>query len=200
MAFLRVGLSSDVGTLHGRAIVLRPPQVSDYMQWAELRALSRAHLTPWEPMWPRDDLTKTAFRRRVKHYQKEARDDLGYAYLIFSAEGERLVGGLSLSHVRRGVTQAATLGYWLGLPHVGQGHMTEAVRTVLGHAFGRLRLHRIDAAVQPNNARSVRVLERVGFRHEGLARRYLKINGAWQDHLLYALIAEEWDQGGMSQA
>lgn len=200
MAFLRVGLSSDVGTLHGRAIVLRPPQVSDYMQWAELRTLSRAHLTPWEPMWPRDDLTKTAFRRRVKHYQKEARDDLGYAYLIFSAEGERLVGGLSLSHVRRGVTQAATLGYWLGLPHVGQGHMTEAVRTVLGHAFGRLRLHRIDAAVQPHNARSVRVLDRVGFRHEGLARRYLKINGAWQDHLLYALIAEEWDQGGMSQA
>ncbi len=178
--------------IQGRGVWLRPPQVSDYGPWAELRAMSRAHLVPWEPAWPRDDLTKSAYRRRVKHYQREARDDLGYAFLIFESETDRLMGGLTLSNVRRGVTQSAMLGYWLGTPFVGGGHMTAAVRAVLPHAFEPLRLHRVEAAAQPANTRSVNVLRRAGFAEEGLARRYLKINGSWQDHLLFAMLAEDW--------
>ena len=196
MAFLRAGTASDApGVVLGRGVWLRPPQMSDYASWAELRALSRTHLVPWEPAWPRDDLSKSAYRRRLRHYQREARDDLGYAFLIFSSDEDRLIGGLTLSGIRRGVTQAAMLGYWLGLPYVGRGRMTEAIRAVAPHAFDALRLHRIEAAAQPDNLASVRVLERLGFTREGLARRYLKINGTWQDHLLFALLAEDWSSG-----
>jgi ribosomal-protein-alanine N-acetyltransferase len=165
--------------------------MSDYGPWAELRALSRAHLTPWEPAWPRDDLSKSAYRRRLRHYQREARDDLSYSFLIFETAEDRLIGGLTLSNIRRGVTQAAAVGYWLGQPYVRRGYMTEAILAVLPHAFDVLRLHRIEAAAQPDNIASVRVLERCGFEREGLARHYLKINGAWQDHLLFALLADD---------
>lgn len=195
MAFLRAGNALEWAVLQGRGVWLRPPQISDYGPWAEVRAQSRAHLVPWEPAWPRDDLTKAAFRRRIKHYQREARDDLGYAFLVFAADSDTLVGGVTLSNVRRGVTQAAMLGYWLGLPFVGRGYMTAAVKATVAHAFEPLRLHRIEAAVQPGNARSIAVLKRVGFAEEGLARRYLKINGAWQDHLLFGLLAEDWMMG-----
>ena len=192
MAFLRAGNSSEWAVIQGRGVWLRPPLVGDYGPWAELRALSRAHLVPWEPAWPRDDLSKSAYRRRVRHYQREARDDLGYAFLLFEAEHDQLVGGVTLSNVRRGVTQSAMLGYWLGLPFVGKGYMTAGVRAALQHAFETLRLHRVEAAAQPSNRRSVGVLQRTGFTEEGLARRYLKINGIWQDHLLFAILAEDW--------
>lgn len=192
MAFLRAGNPSEWTVLQGRGVWLRPPQLGDYLAWAELRALSRAHLTPWEPAWPRDDLTKSAYRRRLKHYQREAREDLGYAFLLFQSETDRLIGGATLSNVRRGVTQSAMLGYWLGRPYAGCGHMRAAVRALLPHAFETLRLHRIEAAVQPTNDASVGVLRSVGFVEEGLLRRYLKINGVWQDHLMFAMLAEDW--------
>ncbi len=192
MAFLRVGNASEWAAIHGRGVWLRPPLMSDYGAWAELRAHSRAHLVPWEPAWPRDDLSRAAFRRRIRHYQREAREDVGYAYLLLDAADDRLMGGLTLSNVRRGVTQSAMMGYWLGLPFVGRGAMTRAVAALLPHAFEALRLHRIEAAVQPANTRSVVVLRRTGFTEEGLARRYLKINGAWQDHLLFAMLLEDW--------
>lgn len=192
MAFLRAATPMETASVQGRSVLLRPPQLSDYAEWAELRALSRHHLAPWEPAWPLDDLTRSAFRRRVKHYQREAREDLGYAFLVFSAGGGELVGGLTLSNVRRGVTQTATLGYWLGLPYVGQGLMTDAVRAIQPHVFETLRLHRLEASAQPTNSASIRVLERTGFAREGLARRYLKINGVWQDHLLFAILVEDW--------
>jgi ribosomal-protein-alanine N-acetyltransferase len=192
MAFLRAGNPSEWATIQGRGVWLRPPHAGDYVAWAELRALSRAHLVPWEPAWPRDDLTKSAYRRRLRHYQREARDDLGYAYILLESESDRLIGGVTLSNVRRGVAQSAMLGYWLGLPHIGKGYMTMAVRAVLPHAFETLRLHRVEAAIQPANTASIGVLRRAGFAEEGLARRYLKINGQWQDHLLFAMLAEDW--------
>lgn len=192
MAFLRAGNPSEWTVLQGRGVWLRPPQLSDYAAWAELRTFSRAHLTPWEPAWPRDDLTKGAYRRRLKHYQREAREDLGYAFLLFQSETDQLMGGVTLSNVRRGVTQSAMLGYWIGLPYAGRGYMSAAVRATLPHAFETLRLHRIEAAVQPSNGASLGVLRRIGFVEEGLARRYLKINGAWQDHLTFAMLAEDW--------
>jgi ribosomal-protein-alanine N-acetyltransferase len=163
----------------------------DYVPWAELRAASRDHLIPWEPLWPRDELTRSAFRRRIRHYQREQREDLGYAFLVMRDRDDRLLGGMTLSNIRRGVTQAASLGYWLGLSHVRQGYMTEAVRAVIPFAFHELRLHRLEAACMPTNSGSIRVLERCGFEREGYARRYLRINGEWEDHILFARIADD---------
>lgn len=196
MAFLKVGRGSDPqSAIRGGRVLLRPYVASDYANWAELRARSREHLRPWEPVWPKDDLTRAAFRRRIRHYQREAREDLSYAFGIFDERGGELRGGLTLTNVRRGVTQSASLGYWLGLPFLGRGLMTDAVRTVVTHAFDDLRLHRIEAASMPSNTGSINVLQRVGFVREGFARRYLKINGVWQDHVLFALLADDIARG-----
>jgi len=192
MAFLRSSSGSDAGlAIRARRVWLRPPQMSDFAAWARLRALSREHLVPWEPQWARDELTRDAFRRRLRHYQREQREDLGYAFLVFREADDQLIGGLTLGNVRRGVTQAGTLGYWLGEPYVGHGYMAEAVHAVAGFAFERLRLHRLEAACLPHNCNSIAVLRRNAFQREGLARRYLKINGHWQDHVLFALLSED---------
>jgi [ribosomal protein S5]-alanine N-acetyltransferase len=192
MAFLRSSIGQESAFIvRGRGLWLRPPAMSDYAPWAELRARSREHLTPWEPMWQRDELSRSAFRRRVRHYQREARDDLGYSFLIVRDGDEQLLGGLTLSNVRRGVTQAAVLGYWVGLPFVRNGYMSVAVGAVARFAFEDLRLHRLEAATMPGNAASIRVLERNGFRREGIAQRLLKINGTWEDHVLHALITDD---------
>ncbi len=191
MAFLRTTLGAEQGpVIRGRGIWLRPPQMSDYAAWAEIRAQSREHLAPWEPTWPRDELSRGAFRRRLRHYYREMREDLGYALLMFDDGPDRLVGGVTLSNVRRGVTQSASLGYWLGAPYTGNGRMTEAVRAVLGYAFSSLRLHRVEAACMPDNASSIAVLERNRFEREGYARSYLYIAGAWRDHVLFARVAD----------
>lgn len=188
MAFLRSVSAPDLGpVVHGAGVYLRVPQSNDYLAWAELRAQSREFLTPWEPTWSSSELTKLSFRRRLKHYARDLREDLGYAFFLFR-DDDVLLGGLTLSNVRRGVTQACTLGYWTGAPYAGQGYMTAAVTAVVPFVFDALRLHRLEAACLPHNEASRRLLERVGFTREGLARRYLKINGIWQDHLLYALV------------
>lgn len=192
MAFPRAEhLSRKVQPITGEGVFLRPPMLSDYTAWAELRAASRLHLAPWEPKWVRNELTHTAFRRRLRFYEREARDDHGYAYLLFSTDSETLVGGLTLSHVRRGVSQSAMLGYWLGAGYTGKGLMTRAVRAVVPFAFQSLKLHRLEAAVQPHNTSSMNVLERNGFHREGVLRQYLKIDGRWQDHMLFARLEED---------
>jgi len=192
MAFLRSTSGIDAeAEIHGQAVFLRHPAMGDYSAWAELRAMSRQHLTVWEPQWARDELTRSAFRRRLRQYQRELREDQGYAFLIFRHAGAALVGGLSISNVRRGVAQAASIGYWIGAPYVRRGHMTDAVKAVLPFAFATLGLHRLEAACLPHNHPSTRVLEKVGFKREGMARRYLKINGVWQDHDLFALLQDD---------
>ncbi len=192
MAFLRSSSGADGEVdVRGKQVCLRYPTMGDYGAWAELRAMSRAHLTVWEPQWSRDELTRSAFRRRLRQYQRELREDQGYAFFILRASDATLIGGLSISNVRRGVAQAASVGYWIGAPHAGNGYMTDALRAVLPFTFATLGLNRLEAACQPNNGPSRRVLEKVGFRREGLARRYLKINGAWQDHDLYALLHDD---------
>ena len=190
MAFLRASLVPDVTTtVRGERVILRAPQVSDYGPWASMRAESRSHLQPWEPTWPRDDLTKASFKRRVRHYQREARADQGYAFLVLDAVDERLVGGIALTNVQRGVTQSASTGYWLGRSELGRGYMADALRALTAFSFQQLRLHRLEAATQPQNAPSIRVLERNGFVREGYARSYLRIDGQWRDHLLFGLVA-----------
>jgi len=189
MALLRAASPSDFGpVIESDRVMLRTPQMSDYPAWAELRASSREFLMPWEPLWAADELSRASFRRRVRHYLRDLREDIGYALFIYAAATGELVGGLTLCNVRRGVTQSCTLGYWIGAKHAQQGYMTAAVRAVVPFVFDSLELHRLEAACLPTNTASMRLLEKAGFKREGLARRYLRINGVWQDHLLYALL------------
>jgi len=192
MVFLRAAPAFETAhPVTGAGVVLRAPQLHDYLPWAELRSASRDHLTPWEPLWPLDDLTRSSFRRRLRHYANEARDDHGYAFFIFENATGRLTGGVTLSNVRRGVTQSATLGYWMGAAFASRGVMSASVATLIPFAFQTLRLHRLEAATLPSNAASIRVLEKSGFEREGYARSYLKINGTWQDHVLYGRLAQD---------
>lgn len=196
MAFLKVSLGNGIPVaIRGPRVLLRPFVPADYEMWAALREVSREHLQPWEPQWPANDLTRPAFRNRVRHYQREAREGTGYGFGIFDENGGELRGGLTLTNIRRGVTQAASLGYWLGLPYLGRGFATEAVQTAVTFGFNQLRLHRFEAASMPSNTASINVLQRVGFVREGFARRYLKINGVWQDHILFGLLADDIARG-----
>jgi [ribosomal protein S5]-alanine N-acetyltransferase len=170
----------------GKRVLLRPPQREDFKAWATLRTTSRAFLQPWEPLWPEDDLTARAFRRRITRYHAEIGKDEAYPFFIFSADGQDLLGGLNLTNVRRGAASMASLGYWMGQSRAGQGLMTEAVNLIIPFAATRLRLRRIEAACVPENRVSIRLLEKAAFVQEGYARQYLAINGAWRDHLLFA--------------
>ena len=191
MAFFRtINFSEPLPTVVGEGVVLRGPVLADYAEWAALREQSRDFLTPWEPTWPDDDLTRAAFRRRIRRYAEDLRADQSYAFVIIRSSDNALVGGLTLANIRRGVSQAASLGYWMGKPYVRQGYMTAAVRTVIAFAFSTLRLHRLEAACIPTNNASIRLLEKTGFVREGYARDYLCINGIWQDHLLYGRLKD----------
>lgn len=172
-------------------VTLRSPAMGDYPSWSELRGASRAFLTPWEPVWPVDDLTRPAYRRRLRRYQREIQEATGYPFLVFRTADMALVGGLTLSHVVRGVTQSCSLGYWMGERFAGRGFMTAAVKAVIPFVFDTLRLHRLEAACLPHNAASIRLLEKAGFTREGYARRYLNIDGRWQDHLLFAIVSDD---------
>jgi [ribosomal protein S5]-alanine N-acetyltransferase len=186
MAFFRTINSDPLAAIAGDGVTLRMPQMTDYPEWAALREASREFLKPWEPTWPADDLTRSAFRRRIRRYAEDLRTDQGYAFIIVRNLDGALVGGLTLANIRRGVAQAASLGYWMGLPFVRRGHMTAGVRAIIPFVFTSLRLHRLEAACIPTNVGSIRLLEKTGFIREGYAREYLCINGIWQDHLLYA--------------
>jgi ribosomal-protein-alanine N-acetyltransferase len=193
MAFMR-GLTFPGGQLpivRGEGVYLRYPRMADYLQWSRLRGDSRAFLSPWEPAWSADELTKSAFRRRLKRYGKETRQDTAYAFFVFRKDDDALLGGCTLSNVRRGVTQCCALGYWIGERFARQGYMFSAVKALIPFIFSTLGLHRIEAACLPENAPSRSLLVKAGFREEGLARRYLQINGEWSDHVLFALLEDE---------
>lgn len=189
--FRTVGPADTTPTIHAAGLYLRVPIASDYEAWADVRSKSRTFLAPWEPTWPDDDLSRFSFRRRVKRYAQEVKDDQSYALFLFRRSDDALMGGITLSNVRRGVAQACSLGYWMGAAFAGQGHMSTAVRSVIPFVFDTLRLHRLEAACMPHNAASIRVLEKAGFTREGFARKYLCIAGTWQDHVLYAMLAAD---------
>ena len=194
MALFRLG--SPVESPHlvrGNGVYLRPGEMRDYEQWSSLRERSRAFLTPWEPVWAPDDLTRLAFRRRIRRNNEEIERDETYPLFIFRAEDSVLLGGLTLGQIRRGVSQTGTIGYWMGAEHAGKGYMARAVRALLAAAFssnvfGNLRLHRVEAACIPRNEASLRLLKACGFQQEGYARSYLRINGNWEDHVLFAIL------------
>jgi ribosomal-protein-alanine N-acetyltransferase len=197
IAFMR-GLTFPGGqqpVIRGKDIYLRYPRMGDYLAWSKLRGDSREFLTPWEPAWADDELTRGAFRRRIKRYLKETRQDSAYVFFVLRESDDALLGGCTLSNVRRVVTQCCTLGYWIGAKFARQGHMTDAVKALVPFVFRTLGLHRIEAACLTDNDASKNLLARTGFRQEGLARGYLLINGLWADHLLFALLKDEAQLG-----
>ena len=176
--------------VEGKLVRLRAPVAADFVEWSTLRGESREFLTPWEPSWAHDELTRAAYRRRLRRYVQAERDGTGMMFFVFDKKTGELTGGCQLSNIRQGVAQsAASLGYWMGRKFAGKGLMTDAVVTLVRHAFDRLGFHRIEAACLPTNVASRRVLTKAGFTAEGTARKYLRINGDWQDHLLFAILA-----------
>ena len=154
--------------------------------------MSRRFLTPWEPVWSPDALSRSGYRQRLFHYAAEWRGGQGYNFFVFRNGDGALLGGIGLSQIRHGVAESGSLGYWMGERFAGQGYMTEALALTLGFAFGRLKLHRVEAACLPHNRASRAVLAKNGLREEGYAKEYLCIDGRWQDHVLFAILRDEW--------
>jgi [ribosomal protein S5]-alanine N-acetyltransferase len=190
--FLRMDWGWDGSPrLHDGTVFLRPPRPGDWQEWASLREASRAFLQPWEPLWADDELTRDGFRRRLRRYGDDMRAGTCAPFLVFRASDGALVGGINLNGIQRGVAQMCSVGYWVGEAHTRQGHARAALRLALEHGFGQLGLHRIEANCLPRNIPSRTLLETSGFAFEGLSRSYLKINGVWEDHLRFAMIAGE---------
>ncbi|QDZ00517.1 GNAT family N-acetyltransferase [Nitratireductor mangrovi] len=179
-------------TIAGERITLKFPTGKEYAEWAALRGASRDFLQRWEPAWTSDELDRPAWRLRMKRYREELSRGGGATFLIYLNDSGEMAGGISIGNIRRGVAQSGQIGYWMGERYAGRGIMLDALRLTRGYAFETLKLHRIEAACIPDNNRSIRVLEKAGFTREGLLRSYLKINGSWQDHYLYALIEGEY--------
>jgi ribosomal-protein-alanine N-acetyltransferase len=193
---LRTWLSRDeTPVLLGPRVTLRAARAADYEEWSDLRRKSRDFLKPFEPRWSESDLSRRVFMSRLKRAREEAHQGTDYSFLVFLRQPDRenLVGGITLSNIRRRAAQYVTLGYWMGQEYVGQGLMTEAVGAVIPFAFDTLGLHRIHAAFLPTNTASRRVLEKNGFREEGYAENYLQIDGKWCDHVLFGLTRERYD-------
>ncbi len=190
ISFLRNRSQRGIRLEDGR-VYLRALSMADWETWARLREQSQAFLIPWEPLWASDALSKAAFRRRVEHVRYEWERETGYSFLIYQQSDDALLGGITLSNVRRGVAQAGNLGYWVGMPYARLGYMTEAMRAIADFSFGQLRLHRLEAACLEQNTASRGLLTNSGFREIGYARQYLRIAGKWQDHVLFEKLTPE---------
>jgi ribosomal-protein-alanine N-acetyltransferase len=165
---------------------LRLPTHADFRGWSELRRESRDFLTPWEPSWAPDHLSRKAFTNRVYWAARAQGGGTALPLFLFRRSDDRLIGAITLDNIRRGPSQAGTLGYWIGQPYARQGYMREAIGAVVHHAFSKMDLSRIEAACLPENTASRGVLEKSGFKYEGVAQSYLQINGRWRNHVLYA--------------
>ncbi|NEJ22630.1 GNAT family N-acetyltransferase [Rhizobium leguminosarum] len=180
--------------------LLRLPRYQDFNQWHRLRAESRKFLEPWEPTWRRDELTEGAYRARVVRGKQEYTSGQAVPLFIFLKGDMTLVGGVTIGYIRRGAAQSCMIGYWMGERHAGQGHMFAALQMVIPYIFSGLELHRIEAACIPDNARSIRLLEKAGFQREGYLRGYLKINGQWHDHVMFSRLATDTDKGRITDS
>jgi ribosomal-protein-alanine N-acetyltransferase len=181
--------------IHGDGLLLRSPRQNDYPAWRKLRLDSRTFLTPFEPRWSEAELSIRSFAARVRRNRRDALYGTEFSLFIFTQHGRlsTLVGGMTLSNVRRRAFQNVTLGYWMGEQFAGKGIMTRSVALILPFVFDNLNLHRIEAACLPDNTASLRVLSANGFREIGIAQNYLQINGEWRDHMLFALTREDYD-------
>ena len=167
-------------------MTLRLPEHGDFRAWSELRAESREFLGPWEPVWSSDHLSRKAFTNRIYWVQRAQSSGTALPLFLIRRADEALLGAVTVDNIRRGPSQAATIGYWVGAPFARQGYMSEALRAVIHHCFTTLDLSRIESACLPENAASRAVLEKSGFKYEGVAQSYLQINGRWRNHVLYS--------------
>ena len=177
---------------------LRLPEHRDFREWAKLRHQSRAFLSPWEPIWAADHLSRASFTNRVYWSQRAVKNGNAVPLFVFHKEAGQLVGAITLDNIRRGPSQVGTIGYWVGEQYARQGFMSEAIIAMVAHAFGALDLSRVESACLPDNLASRGVLEKAGFKYEGVAQSYIQINGRWRNHVLYAAL--RGDRRGRSTA
>ena len=187
--------SAALPVLHTEALELRIPVAEDFGEWVRLRRASHDFLQPWEPEWPRDHLSHRSYRRRLRWARIEAESGRSLSFVIFSRQPRRMVGGITLSNIRRGPSQCGTLGYWVGEEFARRGYMSAAVEAVTRHAFDAMGLTRLEAACLEENAASRALLATAGFRFEGIARSYLEVNGVVRDHMLFARVAQDKPEG-----
>ena len=182
--------------LHGRRVLLRPLTLHDFDAWREVRRRCHDWLTKWEPRripgQPDTVEDRHAFSARCSVRMREIQLGTGYGFGIF-VDGS-FAGEININSIHRGAHQSAYIGYWIDEQLAGQGYMPEAVVTVLRFAFEELALHRVQISIIPRNTASRRVVEKLDLRDEGLAQRYLEINGTWEDHIRYAITSEEWHE------
>jgi ribosomal-protein-alanine N-acetyltransferase len=169
-------------------MLMRPPVHADFRAWTALRRDSEAFLKPWEPAWAFDHLSRKAFTNRVYWAGRAIGQGTALPLFLLRREDDVLLGAITLDNIRRGPAQDGTLGYWIGAPFARQGYMSEAIAALVHHAFTQLDLSRLQAACLPENAASRAVLERCGFKYEGVAQSYLQIAGRWRNHVLYAAL------------
>ena len=167
---------------------LRLPEHRDFREWAKLRHESKAFLSPWEPIWAADHLSRASFTNRVYWSQRAVKNGNAVPLCVFHKEAGHLVGAITLDNIRRGPSQVGTIGYWVGQQYARQGFMSEAIIAMVAHAFGALDLSRVESACLPDNLASRGVLEKAGFKYEGVAQSYIQINGRWRNHVLYAAL------------
>ena len=172
-------------------LILRLPQHADYRAWAGLRECSAAFLQPWEPSWAPDHLSRKSFTNRVYWAARSQSQGTALALFLTRRADGALLGAITLDNIRRGPAQSGTLGYWVGQPHARQGYMREAIDAVSHHAFRRLDLSRLEAACLEENGASRSLLERCGFKYEGVAQAYLQIGGRWRNHVLFAMLRSD---------
>lgn len=188
-----MGLPSASTTIPTARLLLRAPRASDVPAFRRLLKENAEHLRPWSPA-PADGsdaLSLISLTQLVTSQRRAWREDRGYVMLVTDVTTGEIMGRVALSEITRGVFQNAYLGYWMDHRVTSRGLMTEAVEGAVAFAFGPLGLHRVQAAIIAENAPSLRVIQKAGFREEGLARRYLKIAGRWQDHRIFAKTSEE---------
>ena len=178
--------------LTGERVFLRPPKRRDALKWQKLRMSSKSFLVPWEPSWDASSCTRRAYLRYFKNSNYLANMDRAYSFLIFKTDDKTLLGGINIGNVRRGVSQSASLGYWIGEKYSRKGYMKEALKLLIPSLFVDLRLNRIEAATLEENIASKNLLKKIGFKKEGVLRKYLKINGTWRDHILYGLLENDF--------
>tara|TARA_Y200000002_G_scaffold373559_1_gene372895 strand:+ start:185 stop:766 length:582 start_codon:yes stop_codon:yes gene_type:complete len=170
---------------------LRLPNLNDFESWVNLRKKSEDFLSKWEPERDRNFYSMTLFRSRVKWAKNKFNEKKVIHAFIFRREDESLIGAVTLDNVRRGAAQSGSIGYWLGEPFQKKGYMFEAVQALVFYVFKNFDLSRLEAATLPENQASRSLLERVGFKYEGVSQSYLQISGRWRNHVMYALLRND---------
>jgi ribosomal-protein-alanine N-acetyltransferase len=181
-------------------VYLSAPRLEDHASWARLREQSRSHLVPWEDDWSPEELDFSFYRRRLKLFEREAARGGALSLFVFARAERALVGGVTLTNIRYGSARSGIVGYWIGKPFVRRGYGTAAVGALTAHAFEAIGLNRLEAACQPDNAASRRLLVKCGFHREGRAKDYLRINGEWRDHDIFAMTARDFRGCDMAQS